>query len=169
MRSLATRGLKGVRGRGDIATGQKHHRIEMTGFQQGPVKRHGCPSHGIGLTPDERKIWVTDGDNQHLHVFDTTVMPPTQLASIKVRDEPGWITFTIDGRYAYPSTGDVIEAASKKIITTLTDETETPVMSEKMLEIQFQDDKVVHTGDQFGVGRTRATGGMRRAACPKAK
>lgn len=69
-----------------------------------------------------------------------------------MRDEPGWITFTIDGRYAYPSTGDVIEAASKKIITTLTDETETPVMSEKMLEIQFQDDKVVHTGDQFGVG-----------------
>jgi hypothetical protein len=91
-------------------------------------------------------------------------MPPTQLASIKVRDEPGWITFTIDGRYAYPSTGDVIEAASKKIITTLTDETETPVMSEKMREIQFQDDKVVHTGDQFGVGRTRATGGM-----PKSK
>ena len=41
-------------------------------------------------------------------------MPPTQLASIKVRDEPGWITFTIDGRYAYPSTGDVIEAAKKK-------------------------------------------------------
>ncbi|MCX7385313.1 MAG: hypothetical protein NTX48_01505 [Planctomycetales bacterium] len=89
-----------------------------------------------------------------------TVMPPTQLASIKVRDEPGWITFTIDGRYAYPSTGDVIEAASKRIITTLTDETGAPVMSEKMLEIQFQDDNVVHTGDQFGVGRTRATGGM---------
>ena len=26
-----------------------------------------------------------------------------------LRDEPGWITFSIDGQYAYPSTGDVID------------------------------------------------------------
>jgi len=34
---------------------------------------HGCPSHGIGLTPDEKEIWVTDAHNRRLHLFDATV------------------------------------------------------------------------------------------------
>lgn len=138
---------------GDIVSGKKLCRVEVTDFQPGPVKRHGCPSHGIGLTPDENELWVTDGHNQHLHVFDATVMPPTQMTSIKVRDEPGWITFSLDGQFAYPSTGDVIDAASKKIVTTLTDETGAAVMSEKMVEVQFENDQALRTGDQFGVGR----------------
>lgn len=149
---------------GDIVTGKKLHRVAVTGFQPGPVKRHGCPSHGIGLTPDEKELWVTDGHNQHLHIFDATVMPPTQMTSIKVRDEPGWITFSIDGQYAYPSTGDVIDAASKQIVTSLTDETGAAVMSEKMVEVQFENDRIVRTGDQFGVGRVLTADGI-----PKSK
>lgn len=138
---------------GDITSGKKLHRVVVEGFEQGPVKRHGCPSHGIGLTPDEKELWVTDGHNQHMHVFDSTVMPPKQLTSIKVRDEPGWITFSLDGTIAWPSTGDIIDVASRKIMTTLTDESGAAVMSEKMVEIHVQNDKVIRTGDQFGVGR----------------
>lgn len=138
---------------GDITSGKKLHRVEVEGFEQGPVKRHGCPSHGIGLTPDERELWVTDGHNQHLHVFDATVRPPKQLTSIKVRDEPGWITFSLDGTTAWPSTGDIIDVASRKIMTTLADENGASVMSEKMVEIHVENGKVVRTGDQFGVGR----------------
>ena len=67
---------------GDITTGRVLHRVEVTGYQKGPVKRHGCPSHGIGLTPDEREIWLADGANSMLHVFDNTVAPPKQVASI---------------------------------------------------------------------------------------
>ncbi len=145
---------------GDIVTGKKLHRVEVTGFLPGPVKRHGCPSHGIGLTPDETELWVTDGHNQHLHIFDATAMPPTQMTSIKVRDEPGWITFSIDGQYAYPSTGDVIDAASKQIVTSLTDETGAAVMSEKMVEVQFENDSIVRTGDQFGIGRVLTADGI---------
>ena len=37
---------------GDLKTGKMLHRIEVRGFEKGPVLRHGCPSHGIGLTPD---------------------------------------------------------------------------------------------------------------------
>ncbi|MBI3876718.1 MAG: hypothetical protein HY300_12340, partial [Verrucomicrobia bacterium] len=37
---------------GDLKTGKKLHRVEVEGFKKGPVKRHGCPSHGVGLTPD---------------------------------------------------------------------------------------------------------------------
>jgi DNA-binding beta-propeller fold protein YncE len=138
---------------GDIRTGEKLHRIEVQGFQQGPVKRHGCPSHGIGLTPDEREIWLTDAHNRRLHIFDATVMPPKQVESIELRDEPGWVTFTIDGKLAYPSTGDVIDVATRKIIAGLTDENGTAVQSEKLLEIDFRGDRPIRAGDQFGIGR----------------
>jgi hypothetical protein len=138
---------------GDITTGKKLARVEVPGYKKGPVKRHGCPSHGIGLTPDETEIWVSDATNQTIHVFDATAMPPTKLASLKLRDEPGWVTFTIDGTLAYPSTGEVIDTKTRKIVATLTDEEGRPVMSEKMLEIDFRGDEPVRAGDQFGVGR----------------
>ena len=77
------------------------HRVEVPGYKKGSVKRHGCPSHGVGLTPDEKELWVVDGFNQRLHVFDATVMPPAYVASIALLvDQPGWITFSVDGRYA---------------------------------------------------------------------
>lgn len=140
---------------GDLRTGKQLHRVEVQGFAKGPVKRHGCPSHGVGLTPDEREIWLTDAANSRLHIFDATLMPPPQVASIQVRDQPGWITFSIDGRYAYPSTGDVIETKSRKILAGLTDENGTAVQSEKMVEIDFRDGRPVRAGDQFGLGRSR--------------
>lgn len=140
---------------GDITTGEMLARVEVAGFNRGPVKRHGCPSHGVGLTPDESEVWVVDAYNQRVHVFDNTTMPPTQRESIAVRDEPGWITFSLDGSLAWPSTGDVIDTASKEIITSLADENGTPVMSEKVVEIHWQGDEVVFAGDQFGLGRVR--------------
>ncbi len=138
---------------GDLASGQKLASVEVQGFEKGKVKRHGCPSHGIGLTPDEKELWVTDGTNRRLHVFDATTMPPRQLQSIELRDEPGWVTFSIDGRYAYPSTGDVIETQTRKIVALLADEHRGPVQSEKMLEMRWTGPKVTRVGDQFGIGR----------------
>jgi len=143
---------------GDLASGKVLHRVVVDGFEKGPVKRHGCPSHGIGLTPDEKELWLTDGHNQRLHLFDATVFydaaqPPKQIASIKLRDEPGWVTFTIAGDYAYPSTGDVIEPKSRKIVTTLADEQGRAVQSEKMLEIDFIGKEPFAAGNQFGIGR----------------
>jgi hypothetical protein len=138
---------------GDLAAGKMVHRVEVAGFPHGEPKRHGCPSHGIGLTPDEREIWLCDGFNSQLHVFDATVMPPKQGDSIALREQPGWVTFSIDGEFAYPSTGEVIDVKSHKIVATLTDEQQRPVHSEKMLEIDFVDGKPLQAGDQFGLGR----------------
>jgi hypothetical protein len=140
---------------GDLVTGKKLHRVEVEGFKKGPVKRHGCPSHGIGMTPNEKEIWLTDSFNKQLHIYNATSMPPKQIADIAVRDEPGWITFSIDGRYAYPSTGDVIDVASRKFVAELTDETGTAVQSEKMVEIDFKGNKPVRAGNQFGIGAKR--------------
>ncbi|HEY2720867.1 MAG TPA: hypothetical protein VGI82_04040, partial [Chitinophagaceae bacterium] len=41
---------------GDLKTGKKLSRIEVQGWDPGPVRRHGNPSHGIGLTPDEKEL-----------------------------------------------------------------------------------------------------------------
>ncbi|HZA35397.1 MAG TPA: hypothetical protein VE505_10740, partial [Vicinamibacterales bacterium] len=138
---------------GDIRTGKKLHRVTVQGFSPGPVKRHGCPSHGIGLTPDEKELWLADGHNNRMHVFDATVMPPKQVASLQVRDQPGWVTFSLDGRYAYPSTGEVFDVATRRIVATLSDESGREVHSEKLLEIDFRGERPVQAGDQFGIGR----------------
>ncbi len=141
---------------GDLVSGRKLFRVEVKGYGKGPTKRHGCPSHGIGFTPDEKELWLTDAFNTRIHIFDAAVMPPKQVAEIKLRDQPGWITFSVDGRYAYPSTGEVIETRSRKILSTLKDETGGGVQSEKMVEVDFQGTEPIRAGDQFGLGRVGA-------------
>lgn len=140
---------------GDLTTGKKLWQVEVPGVEQGPVLRHGCPSHGVGLTPDESEVWVVDAHNEKVHVFDAQAKPPQYKASVEVRDEPGWVTFSIDGSLAYPSTGDVISTASRKIVAQLTDEHGAEVQSEKLLEIDFRGKEPVRVGDQFGVGRVQ--------------
>jgi DNA-binding beta-propeller fold protein YncE len=140
---------------GDIRTGKMLHRVAIEGYEMGPVDRHGCPSHGIGLTPDEKELWVADGHNKMIHVFDNTVLPPKQVASLPVRDQPGWITFSIDGRYAYPSTGEVFDVGTRQRIVALTDETGRQVGSEKLVEIVTDGTKPLRAGDQFGIGAKR--------------
>jgi DNA-binding beta-propeller fold protein YncE len=140
---------------GDLKTGKKLHRVEVPGFEPGKVKRHGCPSHGIGLTPDEKEVWVVDAFNERVHVFDATATPPKYAQSIKLREQPGWVTFSLDGKYAYPSTGEVIDTATKRIVTALADEKGGQVHSEKMVEIHFKGKDPVVAGDQFGLGRKK--------------
>lgn len=137
---------------GDLTTGKKIKQVVVEGWDKGSVRRHGCPSHGIGLTPDEKEIWLSDGANMRLHIF-SGVEPYQQLTSIPLQDMPGWVTFTLDGKYAYPSSGEVIDVKTRKILTVLKDENYNTVESEKVLEIDFKDGKPVRAGDQFGLGR----------------
>ena len=140
---------------GDLQSGKVLCRVEFPNYKPGPLKRHGCPSHGIALTPDEKELWAVDGANNSIHIYDATVMPPTPIVTIPLRDFPGWISFSIDGRQAYSSTGEIIDATTKKVIATLTDETGRQVQSEKLLELVFDNGKVVRAGNQFGVGAQR--------------
>ena len=140
---------------GDLTTRQKIKSYEVKGYNKGPVKRHGCPSHGIALSPDEKEIWVADAYNQMLHVFELNGDEAIQKQSIAVRDQPGWITFSADGKYVYPSTGEVIDAKTKKTLMVLHDEHGIPVQSEKMVEIDMNKGVAVSAGDQFGLGGVR--------------
>jgi DNA-binding beta-propeller fold protein YncE len=140
----------------DLKTGKVVKQIKVTGVPDGQPLRHGCPSHGIALTPDETELWITDGFNGLVHVFDMTTSEPLKKTTIKVGECPGWITFSLDGKTAWPSSGEVIDIATKRTLTTLKDEQGQPVMSEKMVEVVFDGDDVIATGDQFARG-ARAT------------
>jgi len=69
-----------------------------------------------------------------------------------VKDLPGWITFSIDGQTVYSSSGEVIDARTKRILTNLKDEEGRVFQSEKLLEIDIDGNKVVRAGNQFGIG-----------------
>jgi DNA-binding beta-propeller fold protein YncE len=140
---------------GDLRTGRMLHRVEVPDFASGGVKRHGCPSHGVALTLDEKELWLADAHNRRIHIFDNTRMPPKKIESIELRDEPGWITFSLDGKLVYPSTGDVVDARTRKIVATLKDENGLDVQCEKLLEIDFAGGRAVRAGNQFAIGDVR--------------
>jgi DNA-binding beta-propeller fold protein YncE len=138
---------------GDLQTGLILDRVVVEGYQMDVADRFECPSHGIGFTPDERELWVADGVDNLLHVFDAGKYPPVAAATIEVRAQPRWITFSIDGRYAYPSSGDVIDTQSRKVVASLEDDKGMFVHSERMLEVDFAAGVPALAGDQIATGR----------------
>lgn len=146
--------LLGV-GVGDLTTGKVLYEVSAPGFRKGRPRGHGTISHGVALTHDEKEIWVADGPNKMAHIFDAGTMPPTYEVSLQLRDEPSWFTCSIDGRRIYPSTGEVIDIGSKKIIATLEDEKDRHVESEKLIEIAFAGGRPVTAGDQFCFGQVK--------------
>jgi DNA-binding beta-propeller fold protein YncE len=105
-------------------------------------KPHSTPSHGINIRPDQKEVWVVDGVYGYVYAYDVTSLPPKQVASIplfvdpKERPHPGWISFSLDGKYAYPDAGGVIDTETKKVVARI------PI-SEKLIEIDFRDGKPV--------------------------
>ena len=94
-----------------------------------------CPSHGIAMTDDSRELWITDGVNNRLHIFDATMYPPVLTQTLEVAGKPRWIAFSRDAVYAYASNGDVIDRAARKIVARLEGEDGLLVQSERMVEV----------------------------------
>ena len=107
-------------------------------------KPHSTPSHGINLHPNQREVWMVDGVYGYVYVFDVTA-EPRQIASIpifadmKERPHPGWISFSIDGTYAYPDGGVVIDTRTKRVVARIP-------TSEKLVEVDFENSKPVRAG-----------------------
>jgi DNA-binding beta-propeller fold protein YncE len=103
---------------------------------------HNTPSHGVAIHPNQTEIWAVDGAYGFLHVFDATVDPPVAKTSIalfekaKERPDPGWITFSLDGAYAYSGTGHVVDTATKRVIDRVEE-------SERIIELDFRDGVLV--------------------------
>jgi hypothetical protein len=136
----------------DLKTGEGIHRV----FAHDETRTKTIPhrTHGAGLTPDEKEIWISDQDGKKLFIFDATQMPPRESAHVDLsRAGHGWVTFSLDGKYAWCHTPDVIDLKTRKVVATLKDETGAPVCGSKFIEVHFRDGKVVAMGDQFGLGR----------------
>ena len=108
-------------------------------------KPHSTMSHGINIRPDQKEIWMVDGIYGYVYVYDVTSMPPKHIADVplfkdpKEQPRPGWISFSLDGRYAYPDGGAVIDSDTKKVVARIP-------TSEKLIEIDFRDSKPIKAG-----------------------
>jgi DNA-binding beta-propeller fold protein YncE len=136
----------------DLKTGEIPRRIMALAPDTGATIPH--RTHGAALTPDEKELWISDQDGKSLFVFDATKNPPVQRAAVKLSGGGhGWVTFSLDGRYAWCHTPDVIDAKTREVVATLKDEAGKPIAGSKFIEVHFKDGKVVAMGDQFGLGR----------------
>lgn len=106
---------------------------------------HSTPSHGINIRPDQQEVWVADTTYGYVYVYDISGGRPKRIASVPVyakpedRPHPGWISFSIDGSYAYPDGDAVIDTKTKKVVSHIP-------TSEKLLEIDFKDGKPFRAG-----------------------
>jgi len=139
----------------DLKTGEVPHRVFAHDVQtRGKLIPH--RTHGVGLTPDEKEVWVSDQDGKKLFIFDNTQKPPREVAHLNLSaGGHGWITFSLDGKYAWCHTPDVFDVKTRQLVATLKDETGRLVSGSKFIEVHFRDGKVVAMGDQFGLGRAR--------------
>jgi DNA-binding beta-propeller fold protein YncE len=113
----------------------------------------GSGGHGIAFTPDETEVWVNDGGKPVVHVFDMTASPPRERQPVAVSNVSHWLTFSIDGRYAYVAgrkgagdPTDVVDVSTHQRVNMLG-------ASEDLLEVDFVAGSVAAVGNQFGIGR----------------
>ena len=137
---------------GDLRTGQKLHRVEVQGYKvrSGRAARLSQPRRGThaGRTRSLGQRWPQQRDarlRQHRHAAEAG-------RDDQVRDQPGWVTFSMDGRHAYPSTGEVFDVQTRQRIAALDDEEGRQIGSEKLVEVIRDGQKTVRVGDQFGIG-----------------
>jgi YVTN family beta-propeller protein len=93
-------------------------------------ERATAPSHGIGVAPDGRTLWVTSIPNNAVYVYslaDLTLSGEVALPSLKLPEHrlisavANWVTFTPDSKTAYVSNAGLrsvsaIDTKSMKLI-----------------------------------------------------
>jgi outer membrane protein assembly factor BamB len=156
---------------GDARTGKVLKRVELPGDMwkakwadpNNHYFGHGLPSHGLGLTPDESEIWVTDVINDAWQVWDNSPdgLNPVYNPSKTIHVTPGvgssWISMTNDGKLAFVGDGSIIDVRAHKVIGTMKDEYGRPIhAAEKVLYMAFQEGKLIETNNQFAVGDPQA-------------
>src|SRR6266480_2749734 len=100
----------------DLKSGKVAQRV-MASDVQDSSKTIPHRTHGAALTPDEKELWISDQDGKKLFIFDATKMPPKELAYVDLTaGGHGWVTFSLDGKYAWCHTPDVIDVKERKIV-----------------------------------------------------
>ena len=90
-----------------------------------PAERAGnsdAPSHGIGISPDGKTLWVNTRRNNYVYVYS---MPNLEyLGGVKTPNNPNWLTFSPDGKYVYVACSGanelmVIDVASRTKVSSI--------------------------------------------------
>ena len=116
-------------------------------------------AHGIAWRPDEKEVWQSGGPRDpHMIVWDmSNPMAPNLKYRLNLRSGQAshWLTFDIDGDYAYVAPGKNSEQATEIFDARTHASVGAIRSSEDMLEVDFTDGKVSRVGDQYGIGRAR--------------
>jgi DNA-binding beta-propeller fold protein YncE len=78
------------------------------------------PSHGLGVAPDGRTLWVTSRPNARVYVY---ALPDLALLGhVELGGRPDWVTFTPDSKMIYIATENrdavvAIDVAARKEVT----------------------------------------------------
>jgi YVTN family beta-propeller protein len=103
----------------DLESRKVVHRVEAE--VPAELLRTASRSHGLGIRPDQKELWMCDVYHDRTYVFDLTTDPPKQTDTIVMKGGGYWICFSPDGRACYISEriGDsvaVIDTATKKVV-----------------------------------------------------
>jgi hypothetical protein len=104
----------------DVASGRVLYKVPVPGFGV-PATFRGIPSHGIGLSPDQRYLWLVDRPNRAVHEFDVSGLPqraPVMIATVGVAGPNlGWLNLSRDGRYLFAGrAGNVIDTHTRTTV-----------------------------------------------------
>jgi len=93
---------------------------ELPKDQQNWEMLQGSPSHGIGVAPDGKTLWVCSKVNHAIYAYS---MPDLKLlGGVPVGHHPDWLTFSPDSRSVYVANAgsnsvSVVDIASRKEIS----------------------------------------------------
>jgi YVTN family beta-propeller protein len=101
----------------DFNTHEEVTRIKNPDQPGGGHAEGGAPSHGIGVTPDNKSLWVNSSPNNGVFVYS---LPDLKVQGyVPTGEVPDWITFTPDGKRIYVANSgsnsvSAIDTATKK-------------------------------------------------------
>jgi len=104
----------------DFATHKEAARITLPDIpaeQRAKGTFQGAPSHGMGVAPDGKTLWVTSRMNRRVYAYS---LPDLKLTGeVEVGNDPDWITMTPDGKMVYVANAEsnsvsAIDASLKK-------------------------------------------------------
>lgn len=83
----------------DFRTHKEVARIKLPDQPSGGTAEGGAPSHGIGVSPDNKTLWVNSSYANAVYVYS---LPDLKvLGYVRTGEVPDWLTFTPDGATVY--------------------------------------------------------------------
>jgi YVTN family beta-propeller protein len=88
---------------------------EIPAEKRDPGPFNSSPSHGIGVAPDGKTLWVTSRPNAAVYAYS---LPDVKLlGGVDIGKNPDWVTFTPDSKTVYVSTSGINSVSAIDVAT----------------------------------------------------